>query len=267
MNDRAQRVLLWVLAVLLVGGTGLALRYARGYRPLAGLGSSPSSNPLADQSAVRFEKFTLSGWDRGARLWTLRAGVVGMTQMQDRTVLSGGVALDKFAAAATAAGRAPEARPGRAWTLTTKRAEVAGVPAQSNFSFSGGDLFVRLFKPDGRTVRATLSSPSASATYSSKWRSLRLSGGTITGAAGDLRVSSSQADWTDTTNQVRCLGPVHVSHSRGDVRGTNLVLNIDSRTLALDNVQGRLRVDQTMNGEGNLPGIGMDAPLNEVFGR
>jgi hypothetical protein len=42
VSDRAQQVLIWMLTIVLVAGTVVALNFAKGYRPLAGI-PGPSS--------------------------------------------------------------------------------------------------------------------------------------------------------------------------------------------------------------------------------
>ncbi len=244
MNDRTQRFLLWILAILLVGGTGLALRFARGYRPLAGLSSGAAYPNAADQPALRFGKITVSGRERGSVAWRVRAGGIEMTRERDRFVFTGGVTFDKLRPAAS--GKTPGS-PRAAWTLSAQTAEVTGAQMgqNANFLFSGGNLRARLLKTDGKTVAATLSSPGATATYANQWRTLRLAGKPVVGSVGDLRVEADVVDWTEDSHQVRCLGPVRATHPRGDLSGTDLTVNLDTRAVTLQNAHGRFLVDDT----------------------
>ncbi len=89
MTDKTQRLLLWILAILLVGGTGLALRYARGYRPLTGL--SGGSSALTGDVGIRFEKIKVIGRHKGKRAWTITAGRVETSRAQNRFTFSGGI--------------------------------------------------------------------------------------------------------------------------------------------------------------------------------
>ncbi len=91
MSEQAQRVVLWGLAILLVGGTSLALRYARGYRPLAGLPGADAPL-LPGDVGIRFENMTVAGRDRGKPAWTIRARRVETTRGRGRISFSGGVA-------------------------------------------------------------------------------------------------------------------------------------------------------------------------------
>ena len=89
MSDKTQRILLWVLAILLVGGTGLALRYAQGYRPLTGLGGT--SNTRSNDLGIRFDRIKVIGRDKGKPAWTVTAGRVETSRAQNRFTFSGGI--------------------------------------------------------------------------------------------------------------------------------------------------------------------------------
>ena len=89
MTDRAQRIALWTLALLLVAGTGLALRYARGYRPLAGLTNQGSLFP--SEIGIRFDGITVVGRHKGRPAWTLKAGRVETTRSRSRVDFTGGI--------------------------------------------------------------------------------------------------------------------------------------------------------------------------------
>lgn len=262
MNDRAQRLLLWILAILLVGGTGLALRFARGYRPLAGLSPVPAFEDGANQPALRFGRITVSGRERGSAAWRVRAGGVEMTRERDRLVFTGGVTFDKLRPAPAGKKIAP---PRTAWTLAARTAEVTGAQRgeNANFSFSGGDLRARLLKTDGKTVAATLASPGASATYANQWRTLRLTGRPVVGNVGDLRIEAGIVDWTEDSHQVRCSGPVRATHPRGDLSGTDLTVNLDTHAATLQNAHGRFLVDDNdpTAGVNPLPTIGLPEVL------
>jgi len=89
MSDRAQRILLWIVAVVLVGGTSLALHYGRGYRPLAGF-IAPSS-PLPPDVALRFDRVRVVGRSKNRPAWTLTADHIETTQNHARVMFRGGV--------------------------------------------------------------------------------------------------------------------------------------------------------------------------------
>jgi hypothetical protein len=89
MTDRAQRIALWTTALLLVVGTGLALRYARGYRPLTGFASDGPAFPA--DIGIRFDGITVIGRHKGRPAWTLKAGRVETTRSRDRFDFSGGI--------------------------------------------------------------------------------------------------------------------------------------------------------------------------------
>lgn len=90
MSEKAQRIVLWGLAFLIVGGTILALRTARGYRPLAGLPGGGSSL-LPGDIGLRLEKLTVVGRDRGRSVWIVRAGRVETTRDRNRILFFGGI--------------------------------------------------------------------------------------------------------------------------------------------------------------------------------
>lgn len=89
MSDRAQRISLWAAAVLLVVGTGLALRYARGYRPLAGLAASGPALP--GDIALRFERISVIGRANNQPAWTLTADRIDTTRSRSRIDFSGSI--------------------------------------------------------------------------------------------------------------------------------------------------------------------------------
>ena len=90
MSERLQRYLLWFLAIGLVVGTGLALRYARGYRPVAGFSFS-GPPPLPGDVSLQFDKVRVVGRRDHQKAWTLMAGRVATTRTRSRVDFSGGV--------------------------------------------------------------------------------------------------------------------------------------------------------------------------------
>jgi hypothetical protein len=89
-SDRLQRFLMWFFAIVLVVGTVAALRYARGYRPLAGFGYSGPSDLPAD-IALRFENVHVSGRRDNRKAWTIAAGQVQTTATRTRLDFSRGI--------------------------------------------------------------------------------------------------------------------------------------------------------------------------------
>lgn len=90
MSDRAQRIVLWCLAVLLVVGTGLALRYARGYRPLVGLTPTDAS-ALPGDVTLRFEGIKVVGRSNNQPAWRLTADRIDTTRSRSRLDFSGNI--------------------------------------------------------------------------------------------------------------------------------------------------------------------------------
>lgn len=93
MSDKAQRVVLWTLALLLTVGTGLALRYARGYRPLAGFGGT-SLPPR--HLGIRFDGIKAVGREGGRRSWVLTAGRMETTPSRTQLLFSDGIRATLF---------------------------------------------------------------------------------------------------------------------------------------------------------------------------
>ncbi|MBC8103337.1 MAG: hypothetical protein H7Z41_12230 [Cytophagales bacterium] len=87
MSDRSQQILLWLLTALLVGGTAVALKYARGYRPLAGLPSVPSVLP--PEVGLRFNDVQVVGRSNNQRAWLLSAQHIDTTRSRTNVDFSG----------------------------------------------------------------------------------------------------------------------------------------------------------------------------------
>jgi hypothetical protein len=82
VTERAQRLLLWALAVALVAGTAIALRFARGYRAVAGLESATAGLP--PNVSLRLDGIRAEGRKDNRRAWTLRADRIETTRNHDR---------------------------------------------------------------------------------------------------------------------------------------------------------------------------------------
>src|SRR5262245_16387438 len=89
MSERAQRLLLWTLAAALVAGTAFSLRFARGYRAVAGL--APVTPGLPPNVILRLGGIRTEGRRDGRRAWTLRADRVDTTRSHDRVDFAGNV--------------------------------------------------------------------------------------------------------------------------------------------------------------------------------
>ena len=90
MSERAQRYLLWLLAVCLVGGTAVALRLARDRGNHLGFGLSTPS-PLMGDIALRFNHVRVVGRRDNKRAWTVNAGRIESTRSRTRLDFAGGV--------------------------------------------------------------------------------------------------------------------------------------------------------------------------------
>ncbi len=89
MTDRVQRAVLWTLAVVLGVGVGLALRYARGYRQLAGFGTVGPVMP--ETVGVELNNVRIIGRDKNKKAWIVRAGRINTTRTRTRFEFMGGI--------------------------------------------------------------------------------------------------------------------------------------------------------------------------------
>lgn len=87
MSDRTQQVFIWILTIALVAGTVIALNFARGYRPLAGI-PGPSSD-LPPEVALRFNQVRVVGRSHNQRAWLLNADHIDTTRSRTRVDFSG----------------------------------------------------------------------------------------------------------------------------------------------------------------------------------
>ncbi len=87
MSDRAQQVLIWMLTIVLVAGTVVALNFAKGYRPLAGIPGSPSALP--PEVALRFNDVRVIGRANNQRAWVLNADHIDTTRSRTRIDFTG----------------------------------------------------------------------------------------------------------------------------------------------------------------------------------
>ena len=87
MSDRAQQVFLWILTIVLVGGTVVALNFARGYRPLAGI-PGPSSL-LPPEIGLRFNKVRVVGRADNQPAWILNADHIDTSRSHTRVDFTG----------------------------------------------------------------------------------------------------------------------------------------------------------------------------------
>jgi LPS export ABC transporter protein LptC len=89
MADRIQRFFLWLLAIGLVGGTIAALRYATGYRHVAGLGAPPPSLP--PNVYLRLSGITVTGRKDGQVAYIVTADRIDSTRNRDRVEFVGNI--------------------------------------------------------------------------------------------------------------------------------------------------------------------------------
>ena len=87
MSDRTQQVMIWMLTIVLVAGTIVALNFAKGYRPLAGI-PGPSS-ALPPEVALRFNQVRVVGRANNQRAWMLNADHIDTTRSRTRIDFTG----------------------------------------------------------------------------------------------------------------------------------------------------------------------------------
>jgi len=90
MTDRAQQAVLWILAVSLVVGAALALRFARGYRQLAGFGTIGSPT-MPETVGVELNNVRIVGRDKSKKAWIVKAGRINTTRTRTRYEFVGGI--------------------------------------------------------------------------------------------------------------------------------------------------------------------------------
>lgn len=92
MSERAQRYILWIVAALLVAGTGLALRYAKNYREQAASFVPGGGGPLLPGDVnLRFQAVRIVGRRNNQKAWTVRADRIDTTKTRNRVDFSGNI--------------------------------------------------------------------------------------------------------------------------------------------------------------------------------
>jgi hypothetical protein len=89
MAERFQRFLLWLLAIGLVVGTAAALRYATGYRHVAGFGTPPPNLP--PNVYLRLSGITVTGRKDGKVAWIVTADRIDSSRNRDRVEFMGNI--------------------------------------------------------------------------------------------------------------------------------------------------------------------------------
>ena len=90
-SDRIQRLFMWLIAIAVVGGTALALKYSRDYRPYVAF-SSVSPGDMPANVALRFQDVRVAGRQNNRVAWTMKAGLVQTDQQRSRLDFSREVA-------------------------------------------------------------------------------------------------------------------------------------------------------------------------------
>lgn len=233
MNERAQRLVLILAAILLTLGISTALKRARqsGALPLA-----PALAPaLAASVAVRFRDVNVTGYEKTQPAWMISAPVIE-TERDRRTMrFAGGLK-------ATLLDRG---KPG------AYLSSPSAIFDQTRLDFTGG-LEAKLLQ-DGQT-RALLSAPTAS--FDTKARTF-LAGGSITvkvlpspkatpselpKSLGILTITCTQLRYDVGAKLVTCPGEIKILTEKGDeVFGRDLTLNIETRSFSLADCRAHIR--------------------------
>ena len=87
MSESAQRLLLWCIAIAVVVGTGVALRYARGYQAVAGIAALGETLP--PNVNLRLQKLQVRGRKDNKLAWTMKADRLDTTRLRDRIEFMG----------------------------------------------------------------------------------------------------------------------------------------------------------------------------------
>lgn len=203
MSERLQRYLLWFLALTLVLGTGLALKYVRGYRPVAGY-AFVNPSELPGDIALRFENVRAVGRSNNQRAWVLTAKRIDTTRTRSRIDFSGGV----------------EA------TLLDQGVPRAVFHAPQATFDSGAKLLVAAGQIDC-TVRPAKSG----------------GGPQIGDAGKPLHFETTQVIWNVGSRTVMCPGTVEVETPGLQVRGVNLTVDLRTREHSLKQFQATMTLN------------------------
>ena len=234
MNERAQRLLLILAAILLTFGVGIALKRAR----LGGaLTLAPAIAPrLAASVAVRFRDVSVTGYENAQPAWVISAPVIE-TERDRRTMRFGG---------GLKATLLNQGKPGAYLSSPS-----AAFTDQITLDFTGG-LDAKLLQ-DGQ-VRVLLSAPTAS--FNTKTRSFTAAGSItikvlpptkatnieLPKSLGILTITCTQLRYEVGAKLVTCPGDVKIITEKGDeVFARDLTLNIETRNLSLADCRAHIR--------------------------
>lgn len=234
MNERTQRLLLILAAILLTLGVGIALKRVR----LGGaLTLAPAIAPrLAASVAVRFRDVSVTGYENAQPAWVISAPVIE-TERDRRTMrFTGGLKATLL----------NQGKPGAYLSSPS-----AAFTDQITLDFTGG-LDAKLLQ-NGQ-VRVLLSAPTAS--FNTKVRSFMAAGsitvkvlpptkviaGELPKSLGILTITCTQLRYEVGTKRVTCPGDVKIITEKGDeVFARDLTLNIETRSLSLADCRGHIR--------------------------
>lgn len=207
-TDRLQRLVMWIVAIVVVGGTVLALRYVRGYRPLGGLNfSAPTDLPA--NIVLRFDNVRIVGRKDHKTAWSLVAGKVQTDR--NRTTLN-------FSRNVTA-------------TLMNDGKPRAVLTApQATY-----DANARLLVAAGRIECRVL--PKAAVNSRIK--------PSVKPSSDDLVVEAQEVIWNVGTQTIVCQGPVSGSLPGMNLQGNDLSVNLMTREMSIHQFHATLTLDDS----------------------
>ena len=234
MNERTQRILLVLAALLLTLGTGIALRRAR----LNGtLSLTPAIAPqLSAQVALRFRDVSVTGYEEGQAAWIITSKVIDTERGRQTMRFTQGLKATLLS----------QGKPG-AYLVSP----AATFTNQTRLDFTGG-LKATLLQ-EGKP-RATLSAPTA--TFDTKGKVFTASGaitikvqppatptrGELPASLGTLTAFCTQLRYEVGKKLVTCPGNIKLITEKGDeVYGQNLTLNVETHDFSLRESTSRIR--------------------------
>jgi LPS export ABC transporter protein LptC len=188
---------MWLIAIALIGGTAIALRYAGGYRRVAGV---ETASVLPPNIALRLKKIRAAGREGGKQAWTLQADIVDTNRDRNQVTFSGNIVVTLLSEGQSRA---------------TLNADFANYQGQLKTLVATGKVN-GIFRDPNNT-------------------------------ANSLQIATDYAFWNIGTREVRCPNKVTITLPNGVVRGTQFVVDLQTRNFELNDTVGEfyLEPDET----------------------
>jgi hypothetical protein len=239
MSERTQRLSLFVFVALLSLGVVVALKFTK-TPPLTGL-QPTVAQPFATNVSTRLTKITLTSYEKGKRVWIVRAPLIESDQSRDKLMLSGGVETTLL-----------DTQTDQPQTLV--RSQSADYLRQAQeVQFTGGLIATIL---EEKKTRATLTAPNAH--YTIPQKKLEASGGVFVRveqpkknqpdplfprSLGAITLTAQALLWSETTKIIQFPGPARLIDARGDEAwGKNLTLNTSTRDIQFEEFRGKILI-------------------------